>query len=319
LYIVGILVIRINPESAEWYEKHIEFADIDYQIKLIFDKTTKLKDDGAEHFSEQGNAIRLVRLHGDDLRYVYPMKSWLVWDGIRWRIDDNGEMMRRAVNTIEKTFNEAALIDDADYRKSLRAFMLKSQNLKPLNAMITLAQSLCALSHDALDADPLLLGVCNGTINLRTGKFHEGRRDYYITKQCNVAYDPNATCPNWIAFQNKITLCDAALIAYKQRLYGLDLTALMVENIFIHHGGGSNGNTTELETIFDMLGDYAYATDSRILLSLDNKGGDNATPTIAALKGKRIMHINETNKNDRLSGSRMKYLAGSETMSGTKT
>ena len=43
----------------------------------------------------------------------------------------------------------------------------------------------------------------NGVIDLTTGEFRQGRREDYITKQCGVAFDPNATCPKWEAFQKR--------------------------------------------------------------------------------------------------------------------
>src|SRR6202035_5024807 len=123
------------------------------------------------------------------------------------------------------------------------------------------------LSPGALDASPMLLGVLNGTIDLKACAFREGRRQDYITKQCAVAFDPQAQCPNWIEFQNKIAGGNAELVAYKQRVFGLLLTGEMVEILFILHGDGSNGKTTELETIQGVLGDYAHAVDAKLMLS----------------------------------------------------
>ena len=80
-------------------------------------------------------------------------------------------------------------------------------------------------------------------------------------------FRPAAQCPNWIEFQNKIAGGNAELIAYKQRVFGLLLTGEMVEILFILHGDGQNGKTTELETISGVLGDYAHAADAKILLA----------------------------------------------------
>ena len=50
----------------------------------------------AEQWTELGNARRLVRRHGEDVRYVHPLKAWFIWDGVFWRRDDSGDIMRRA-------------------------------------------------------------------------------------------------------------------------------------------------------------------------------------------------------------------------------
>jgi putative DNA primase/helicase len=269
-----------------------------------------------EQWTELGNAHRLVLQHGADIRYVHPLKSWFIWDGILWRRDDSGEIMRRAEATIESLFEEAKALADDGTRQAFRKFALKSQARAQISAMVQLAQHnlKVVLSPDDMDSDPMLLGVFNGTIDLASGKFRDGRREDYITKQCAVFFDADAQCPEWIKFQTKIAAGNAELIAYKRRLFGLLLTGDMVEILFILHGGGQNGKSTEFETISGLLGGYAHAADAQVLLSPNNRPG--ATPEIVAVKGKRAVFINETGESDHLNESRVKYLCGSDTMSG---
>src|SRR5262249_22259469 len=40
------------------------------------------------HLTDRGNALRLVKRHGQDLHYIYRWKKWLVWDGTRWKVDE---------------------------------------------------------------------------------------------------------------------------------------------------------------------------------------------------------------------------------------
>ena len=200
-------------------------------------------------------------------------------------------------------------------RTALRKFALCSQTRKQMENMVALArhQPGVALSPDAFDADPMLLGVLNGVIDLKTGMLRRGRREDYITKRCNVAFDASAGCPDWLAFQNKIANSDKELIAYKQRVSGLLLTGLMVEILFILHGDGANGKTTEMETLHELLGDYAHAADAGLLMPTKDQSGPK--PEIVALKGKRAVFINETSESDHLTKSRVKYLTGKDTVS----
>ena len=269
--------------------------------------------------TDLGNARRLVKRHGTDIRYVHPFKSWFIWDGNFWRRDDNGEIMRRAADTVEAIWDEAR-VADGDARDALRKHAFRSQSRAQMENMVAVARydAAVSLSPEKLDADPMLLGVLNGVIELSTGEFRDGRREDYITKRCNVAFDPSAKCPNWDAFQERIATGDKAefkaeLIAYKRRMYGLALTGLMVETLFIEHGEGSNGKTTETETIHTALGDYACAADASLLISAHEKG--NATPEVMALKGRRAVFINETNESDHLNEARVKYITSSATMS----
>jgi putative DNA primase/helicase len=227
--------------------------------------------------------------------------------------------MRLAEETIEALFDLAKAIDDEALRAAVRKFALKSQTRAQLTAMVKLAQHQprIVLSPDALDADPLLLGVLNGVIDLRTVTFREGRREDYISKRCAVAFDRNAQCPAWRKFQTKIAggEANADLVAYKQRVSGLLLTGEVVEILFICHGEGANGKSSELETLHTLLGDYAHAADAALLIDTKEKGG-GPTPEIVALKGKRALFINETKESDRLNEARVKYLAGDDTLSG---
>lgn len=52
--------------------------------------------------TDRGNAQRLVIEHGRDLRYCHPWNKWLVWTGRRWKVDDTGEVERRATIRLNK-------------------------------------------------------------------------------------------------------------------------------------------------------------------------------------------------------------------------
>src|SRR5262249_53217961 len=154
-----------------------------------------------------------------------------------------------------------------------------SQSANALAAMVKLARSELdvVLRVKKLDADPYLLGVENGVIDLRELRFRPVRRDDYVTKRAAVAFDARAECPNWIAFMNKIFPGDEALIAYIRRACGYLLTGLTDEEVmFILWGVGYNGKSTLRETIFALLGDYAVGADASLLVSRKNAGG--ATP-----------------------------------------
>ncbi len=61
--------------------------------------------------SDYGNAQRLVRRHGEDLRYCHG-RGWFVWNGKRWVVDDSGEVVRRAKDTVKAMVVEAADLGD---------------------------------------------------------------------------------------------------------------------------------------------------------------------------------------------------------------
>jgi len=44
--------------------------------------------------NDHGNAERLIAMYGEDLRYCHAFRKWLVWDGMRWAVDDTDQSRR---------------------------------------------------------------------------------------------------------------------------------------------------------------------------------------------------------------------------------
>jgi putative DNA primase/helicase len=267
----------------------------------------------AEHCSDLGNARRLVRLHGADLRYS-TTHGWLAWDGRRWARDETGEPVRRAKATARTLYDEAARATDEAARKALAAHAVRSEGERRLAAMVTLAESEpgVPLTVDQLDADPWLLTVANGTLDLRAGTLRAHRREDLATRLCPVAYDPAAACPTWAAFLARV-LPDEATRLYVQKLIGYALTGDVREQVFpIFSGAGSNGKSTLLETVAGLLGDYARATRAETFLT---KRGDAIPNDLAALRGIRFAYAVEPDAGRRLAESLVKSLTGGDTLS----
>jgi putative DNA primase/helicase len=62
---------------------------------------------------------------------------------------------------------------------------------------------------DALDGDPWLLNVENGTLDLRTGELRDHEREDLITKLAPVEFDPEAEAPTWDAFIERVLPSEA--------------------------------------------------------------------------------------------------------------
>jgi putative DNA primase/helicase len=221
-----------------------------------------------ELHTDLGNARRLVAKHGSNIRFVPEWKKWIIWDSTHWRIDDDGGTDRLAKETVDSIFPEALKLDDHDKRKKLLSHAIKSQAAARLEAMVSLAttEAEVIVSAGLLDADPRVLGVQNGVIELRTGQFRPARREDYITKRTGVAFNAEAACPNWREFIWTITGEDKELAAYLQRAIGYALTGSVREEVlFFMYGTGNNGKSTWRETIHMMMGDYAIAADAGLL------------------------------------------------------
>jgi putative DNA primase/helicase len=251
----------------------------------------------------------VIARHGDDIRFIPEWRNWIVWDGRRWRVDDDGAIMRLAKETIESLYAEALGLADESKREKLLRHALKCQAAARLDDMVSLAttEAPVVLPAQRLDADPWILGLRNGVLNLRTGKFRAAERQDFITKRMSIAFDPEATPPNWLTFIDTITGCDKLLAAYLQRAIGYTLTGSTREEVlFVLYGTGNNGKSTWRET-------YAMAADAGLLIERKTSGG--ATPELARLKGRRLVAINETSENDHLNEARVKFITSQDKIS----
>ena len=289
------------------------------------------QDDGP-HYTDLGNAQRLAKAHGQDLHHVHPWSKALVWDGTRWQLDATAEVTRFAKETITTLFREAARdikeIGErlekatAEEREQLaRWYKRASKNLSHalkceaaprINAMLDLVRSEPGIPvlPAALDRDSMLLNCPNGTLELRTGKLREHRREDLVTKLCPVDYYADAQCPLFLTVLDKIFARNDELIGYVQRLLGYCLTGDVSEQILaIWWGTGSNGKSTLLNLVLEMLGeDYAIKGAPDLLVAKNT-----AHPTERAdLLGKRLVASIETEESQRLAESLVKDLTGGD-------
>jgi putative DNA primase/helicase len=81
--------------------------------------------------------------------------------------------------------------------------------------------------------------------------------------------------------------------------------------MFIQFGTGANGKSTFLNTIMNLLGDYAIATPTETFMK---KSGDQITNDIARLRGTRFVTTTEAEHGKRLSEPLIKQITGNDRM-----
>ena len=148
--------------------------------------------------TDVGNARAFFDLFGENLRFVEKWGCWIVWDGARWVEASDIAMLPIAARTTEEMLKWAVAqpVGNAD-RNAWINHAIATQRDARLRAMINLAkgEAVLRIEPDALDADAWLLGCPNGTLDLRTGKLREARREDYITKQIGVAVRSGSSVP----------------------------------------------------------------------------------------------------------------------------
>jgi putative DNA primase/helicase len=280
------------------------------EVLGIAKSISKYFSEGGFPLSDMGNAERLVARHGGDLHYCYPWKSWLIWDGKRWKPDETGQIMRLAKETVRSIKDEAASIEDAKLKKKVLAHARSSEGRAKLESTIALALPELAIQPDDLDIQPWLLNLQNGTLDLRIGELREHQRDDFLMKMVPVTYDAAAKCETWYAFLRKIMNGNEALVGFLQRLIGYSLTGVTTEqSMYVLYGSGANGKSTFLETIHALLGEYGKKTETRTLIQRENEGVRN---DLARLKGARFVSAVEVARGQRLNEVLVKEVTGDD-------
>jgi putative DNA primase/helicase len=262
------------------------------------------------NLTDLGNALRLVDRHGEDLRYVHAWDRWLVWTGSRWEQDRTGEVERRAKETVRSIYAEASSTEDPQDGKALGDHATRSAAKGRIEAMIALARSEPGIPAvpEQLDADPWLLNVRNGTVDLRTGELQPHRREDLITKIAPVQYAPGAAAPTWEAFLERV-LPGEELRRFVRRVIGYALTGDVSEQVLIFlHGAGANGKSTLINAVLAMLGDYGQQAAPELLTV---KGASHPTE-LADLLGTRFAASVEVEDGRRLAESLVKQLTGGD-------
>ncbi len=210
--------------------------------------------------TDLGNARRLVAAHGRDIRFCHQWNKWLIWDGIRWRIDETGEVTRRAKSVIDEMWAAVGSTPEVE-RKDFAKHVIASSRSDRIAAMVKLAQSEPGIPvvPNELDQDPWLLNCPNGTVDLRNGTHREHQRGDLLTKCTAAQFNADAGSYVWDRFLESVFDGKEDLIQFVQRFCGYALCGQIMEHVLaVFHGRGANGKSTLLEAFMHALGpDYS--------------------------------------------------------------
>jgi putative DNA primase/helicase len=255
--------------------------------------------------TDDGNALRLVDRHGEQLRYVPQRGLWLRWAGHRWAWDE-AETVRELARGVAR--------DLPDHTKALQAHRARSLQNGAITAQVRLAQTDARIvTHVAhLDAHPFQLNTPGGVVDLRTGLLSAPDPAMLHTRSTNVAPDPDAPCPRWERFLADTFAGDPELTTYVQRLLGVSLIGQVLEQILpFALGAGANGKTTLLGAIQRIIGigDTGYAVSAPAEILLATRNTDHPA-TIAQLAGARVVVTSELEEGQHFAEARVKQLTG---------
>lgn len=214
--------------------------------------------------------------------------------------------------------------DEVLFSDTIREHAKGSESKSRLSAIPSLVQNFesTLVRASQLDTDRMAINVLNGTIRLVAAgnglavQMDKHNPDDLITKVAAVFYDPDAECPNYQAFFERV-MPDEADRRFLHQWAGLSSTGdIGYHKMAFFWGKGRNGKSTWVEAIAALLGEYAQSIkfDSFLEQASKRKGGD-ATPDLARLPGVRFLRTSEPEKGAKLAEALIKEVTGGEPMS----
>lgn len=264
-------------------------------------------------WTDLGNAERFVKDHRESVRYCVKKRKWLVYDeglGI-WQWDESRHVQRKMHETVRELRKIAATWPNEKERNVIWNWAKQSESTGKINAALESAQPYLVIDTEELDADPWLLCVANGVIDLHTGALLEHSRKYLMTRRSPAEFKDGAASEVWQAFLDTATNQDKQLQAYLQRVAGYLLTGLTIEKCFLMlYGQPNTGKSVFVDALSTMLGTYAVASDFDTWCVQKYAGGNRGD--LVRLAGARLVTAVETNEGSKFDSARIKGITGGE-------
>lgn len=285
--------IRVTLNGSRHCDKCQHLINKSSPITLGFRKSTAASGAGF-NMTDAGNAELFAKVNAMDVRYVWAWDTWILFDGTRWKIDNQGRVFQKGIATLRYLATQARLHLQPSDAETISEHALSSESASGIKNMLFLAKTdpSLAVIPDMLDTDQWLLNLQNGTIDLRDNGFRPHSRDDLLTKVAGVAYDAEAACPLWEAFLDRIMDRNRNLIEFLQRFAGYTLSGVSNEQcLILLYGTGANGKSVFLEIIRFVLKDYASQADFSTFAASKSQGIGN---DLARLVGVRFVSVVES-------------------------
>ena len=265
------------------------------------------------------NARHFAAMFVGKLLYIHGPRKWLRWSDDRWVLCDQGQEIEAAKQAAQAMMADAtaSLAVDQDRGKWRVKEAVAAHHLSRIKATLELARSEPRMStgQAELDANPTMLGVGNGVVDLNSGALIANLPPMLITRYCTADYDTAATCPRWLRFMEEVFGGDVATINAAQRLLGCTLTGMNTEEIIVFCiGFGANGKSIFGNIVNRIMGNYSKVAPHS-LLAARRRDDHSARGDIAMLEGARLVSVNELPGGMQLDEQAVKALAGREPIS----
>jgi P4 family phage/plasmid primase-like protien len=248
----------------------------------------------------------LLKLKGDDLKYIKNKGTFLSWEKNNWveilestaRTEYGRLLMAYFQKEIMPQFydNIKDPEEQEKMKKQVWAFYNAHQKAPFYKNLMDDYKGFrkTILEVNQLDGSIYHIGTPNGVLDLknRTLLDFNKAKSLYVTKKINANFDPNAKAPMFEKFMNSIFPNDKEMIESLQKWFGYCLSGdVSLQQFLFFVGSGGNGKSVLLDVIQHVLGDYAEKQNASAFIEKEYSGGP--TSEVAQMAGKRLIYAEE--------------------------
>ena len=256
--------------------------------------------------------------HQDTVKAIPKDNAWMFWQDTHWVADDRTRANLAASRFVEGMLAYARTVQRTDDARGKELVKIANRlggirNVAGIAKLASCQPELAMVEAD-FDADPNLMTLRNGILNIKTMQLEPHDPLKLCTKVVNASYDPSKTTGRFTEFMEQV-LPDPAVRDYFQRAVGYALTGEADQRaIFLMHGESGTGKTQTLEALATVLGDFA-ATAPGSAFKPRQEGYKGPSEDLHKLKGKRFVIQSELDQGTQLNEGLVKAITGGDTQS----
>lgn len=266
--------------------------------------------------TDNGSGRLFADLVKGQARYVASRKSWYIFDGARWMLDEGNMATMEMCKTIGDALNHYALGINPDIkRKEYMRYTIHWLTRRYRKIILDDAASIYSIRMNEFDADETLFNCRNGTLDLNSMTFRGHNPEDKITKIADVVYNPDARCSRFMQFLAEVMSGDSDKSAFLQKALGYALSGdSRYECMFILYGATTrNGKSTLMESVLRVFGDYGL-TVAPETIAAKLRSSSGPSEDLARLAGKRLANISEPSHGMRLNAAQVKSMTGNDSI-----
>lgn len=263
-------------------------------IKAAHDKRTVVLPTNGEP-SEDLIALAFTSRYRDTLKFDQDAGRWVEWTGTRWQYDARHRAFHYAREITREIGEQKRVMCKASVAGGAERFAR--------------AEPAHSVTSEIWDADRLMLGTPEVTVDLRSGQQLAPDPGLFITKSTSVspADDPPL---RWLTFLSEALDGDDETIGFLKRWAGYCLTGMTTEHALLFiYGPGGNGKSVFLNTLSAILGEYVVTAAMETFVASRT---DRHATELAMLRGARLVTASETEDGRKWADAKIKQMTGGD-------